>query len=130
MNKDFGNMDYAGLEQRITEHAERELAKYREAYPGFAKAVPLLDIHKITTAITLGCMYSSVSKDQRRVGKSLNFSCLYTPGARWEVPQESALMKIWTDRERAELVMHFGITDTATLYSVLVNYFNTNLGRQ
>ncbi|AUM59663.1 hypothetical protein HOS55_gp061 [Pseudomonas phage PMBT3] len=120
-------MDFVG---DFTATEERILKQYREAYPGVAQAVPLLDIHKITTAITLGCMYSGVSKDQRRVGKSLNFSSLYTPGARWEVPQEAALMKIWTDRERAELVMHFGITDTATLYSVLVNYFNTNLGRQ
>lgn len=127
MNKELGQMDFVG---DFTTTEERILKQYRDAYPGMAQAVPLLDIHKITTAITLGCMYSGVTKDQRRVGKSLNFSCLYTPGARWEVPQESALMKIWTDRERAELVMHFGITDTATLYSVLVNYFNTNLGRQ
>lgn len=127
MNKELGQMDFVG---DFTTTEERALKQYRDAYPGMAQAVPLLDIHKITTAITLGCMYSGVTKDQRRVGKSLNFSCLYTPGARWEVPQESALMKIWTDRERAELVMHFGITDTATLYSVLVNYFNTNLGRQ
>lgn len=125
MNKDFGNMDYAGLEQRIAAH---------EAQHGsmpFAPAIPLLDIHTITSAIVLCIPYSEVTKRQRsNVGKELNFSALYTPGARWEVPQESALMKIWTDRERAELVMHFGITDTATLYSVLVNYFNTNLGRQ
>lgn len=127
MNKELGQMDFVG---DFTTTEERILKQYRDAYPGMAQAVPLLDIHKITTAITLGCMYSGVTKDQRRVGKSLNFRCLYTPGARWEVPQESALMKIWTDRERAELVMHFGITDTATLYSVLVNYFNTNLGRQ
>lgn len=127
MNKELGQMDFVG---DFTTTEERILKQYRDAYPGMAQAAPLLDIHKITTAITLGCMYSGVTKDQRRVGKSLNFSCLYTPGARWEVPQESALMKIWTDRERAELVMHFGITDTATLYSVLVNYFNTNLGRQ
>ena len=127
MNKELGQMDFVG---DFTTTEERILKQYRDAYPGMAQAVPLLDIHKITTAITLGCMYSGVTKDQRRVGKSLNFSCLYTPGARWEVPQESALMKIWTDRERAELVMHFGITDTATLYSVLVNYFNTNRGRQ
>lgn len=127
MNKELGQMDFVG---DFTTTEERVLKQYRDAYPGMAQAVPLLDIHKITTAITLDCMYSGVTKDQRRVGKSLNFSCLYTPGARWEVPQESALMKIWTDRERAELVMHFGITDTATLYSVLVNYFNTNLGRQ
>lgn len=127
MNKELGQMDFVG---DFTTTEERILKQYRDAYPGMAQAVPLLDIHKITTAITLGCMYSGVTKDQRRVGKSLNFSYLYTPGARWEVPQESALMKIWTDRERAELVMHFGITDTATLYSVLVNYFNTNLGRQ
>lgn len=127
MNKELGQMDFVG---DFTTTEERILKQYRDAYPGMAQAVPLLDIHKITTAITLGCMYSGVTKDQRRVGKSLNLSCLYTPGVRWEVPQESALMKIWTDRERAELVMHFGITDTATLYSVLVNYFNTNLGRQ
>lgn len=127
MNKELGQMDFVG---DFTTTEERILQQYREAYTGVAQAVPLLDIHKITTAITLGCMYSGVSKDQRRVGKSLSFSSLYTPGARWEVPQEAALMKIWTDRERAELVMHFGITDTATLYSVLVNYFNTNLGRQ
>ena len=127
MNKELGQMDFVG---DFTTTEERILKQYRDAYPGMAQAVPLLDIHKITTAITLGCMYSGVTKDQRRVGKSLNFSSLYTPGARWEVPQEAALMKIWTDRERAELVMHFGITDTATLYSVLVNYFNTNLGRQ
>jgi hypothetical protein len=125
--KQPGEMDFVG---DFTATEERILKQYRDAFPGMAQAVPLLDIHKITTAITLGCMYSSVSKDQRRVGKSMNFGSLYTPGARWEVPQEAALMKIWTDRERAELVMHFGITDTSTLYQVLVNYFNTNLGRQ
>ena len=125
MNKDFGNMDYAGLEQRIAAHEAKH-----GSLP-FAPAHKLLDIHTITSAVVLNIPYSAVDKRQRsNVGKSLNFSCLYTPGARWEVPQESALMKIWTDRERAELVMHFGITDTATLYSVLVNHFNTNLGRQ
>lgn len=127
MNKELGQMDFIG---DFTATEERILQQYREAYTGVAQAVPLLDIHKITTAIALGCMYSGVSKDQRRVGKSLNLSCLYTPGVRWVVPQEAALMKIWTDKERADLVIHFGITDTSTLYQALVNHFNTNFGRQ
>lgn len=125
MNKDFGNMDFAGLEQRIAAH------EAKHGSMPFAPSNPLLDIHTITSAVVLNIPYSSVTKRQRgNVGKELNFSSLYTPGARWEVPQEAALMKIWTDKERADLVIHFGITDTSTLYQALVNHFNTNFGRK
>lgn len=122
MIKDFShNPDFTAIEQRTMEHFAKE--------HGIAKALPLLDIHTITTALTLGIPYSSVTKSQRgNVGKNLNFSALYTPGVQWEVPQEHMLMAIWTDKERAQLVMQFGITDTSTLYQALVNHFNKAYG--
>lgn len=86
----------------------------------------LLDIHTITAAITLQIPYSQVTKPQRtRVGKTLNFSMLYTPGAMWEVPTEKTLMAIWTDKERAQLCIDLGVTQTVNLYKALTAHFNT-----
>ncbi|QBJ04516.1 hypothetical protein HOV23_gp057 [Pseudomonas phage Lana] len=112
--------DFAAIEQRVLEHYEKH---------GDLPLQPtsaLLDIHTITTAITLGLMYSEVTRPQRsNVGKTLNFAMLYTPGAMWEVPQESVLMAIWTDEERVQLCRKLGVTQTVNLYKVLTHHFNT-----
>jgi hypothetical protein len=114
------NADYAALEKRILEHLEKN------GDTPFKPTSALLDIHTITTAIVLGIMYSAVTKPQRgNVGKSLNFAMLYTPGAMWEVPQEAALMRIWTDEEKAQICHKLGVTQPERLYTVLTNHFNT-----
>lgn len=112
--------DFAAIEQRVLEHYEKH------GDLPFKPSSKLLDIHTITTAITLGVMYSEVTKPQRsNVGKTLNFSMLYTPGAMWEVPQESALLSIWTVEERFQLCVDLGVTRPDNLYKVLTSHFNT-----
>lgn len=111
--------DYASLEQRVLDHIEKH------GDLPFKPTSALLDIHTITAAIILGIKYSAVTRPQRNnVGKTLNFSMLYTPGAMWEVPQESALLAIWTDEEREQLCHKLGVTEPANLYKVLTHHFH------
>lgn len=113
-------VDYAALEQRVLEHAQKD-----GALP-FQPTSALLDIHTITTAVIMRIPYSSVTKPQRNnVGKSMNFAMLYTPGAMWEVPSEKLLMAIWTDEEKVQLCHKLGVTQPDRLYTVLTNHFNT-----
>ena len=127
MNKDFTqDVDYVALEQRIAAH---------EAEHGptlFTPANPLLDIHTITTAVMLTIPYGSVTKQQRcRVGKSMNFAALYTPGVMWEVPPEAQLMAIWSEKEKDQLYTVLGIgKGEQDLYQALVNHFNKSYGWQ
>lgn len=123
MNKDFTHQaDFTSLEQRTAEHFAKE--------HGIAKALPLLDIHTITAAVMLTIPYSSVTKQQRcRVGKSMNFAALYTPGVMWEVPQEAQLMAIWSEQEKDQLYTVLGIgKGEHDLYKALVNHFNKAYG--
>jgi hypothetical protein len=110
-------VDYTALEKQMID---------RLAAGGIQPTSALLDIHTITTAIVLGIKYAAVTRPQRNnVGKSLNFAMLYTPGAMWEVPQESALMAIWTDEEKAQLCHKLGVTEPENLYKVLTHHFQT-----
>lgn len=123
MNKDFTNQaDFTQLEQRTMEHFAKE--------HGIAKALPLLDIHTITTAVMLTIPYSAVTEGQRRrVGKNMNFAALYTPGVMWEVPSEAALMAIWSEQEKDQLYTVLGIgKGEHDLYEALVNHFNKSYG--
>lgn len=116
----MSKVDYASLEKRILDHQ----AKHGDL--PFKPTSALLDIHTITTAIVLGIPYSSVTKPQRsNVGKTLNFTMLYTPGAMWEVPSEKQLLAIWTDEEKVQLCHKLGVPDPVNLYKVLTNHFNT-----
>lgn len=119
----MSKVDYASLEKRV-------LAEYQEAYPGFTPVKShLLDIHTITSAVVLGTLYSSITKPQRNnVGKSLNFSMLYTPGAMWEVPSEKDLMSIWTYEECQQLRDDLGIDPTKDLYQALTTHFTSCYG--
>lgn len=123
MNKDFTHKaDFTQLEQRTMEHFAKE--------HGIAKALPLLDIHTITTAVMLTIPYSAVTSGQRRrVGKNMNFAALYTPGVMWEVPSEAALMAIWSEKEKDQLYTVLGIgKGEHDLYEALVNHFNKSYG--
>lgn len=112
--------DFAAIEKRVLEHYEKH------GDLPFKPSSKLLDIHTITTAVILGLMYSEVTKPQRNnVGKTLNFTMLYTPGAMWEVPQEAALMSIWTEAERLQICTDLGVTEPQHLYKVLTTHFNT-----
>lgn len=123
MNKDFTHQaDFTLLEQRAADHMAREQSVTNA----------LLDIHTITTAVMLTIPYSSVTKQQRcRVGKSMNFAALYTPGVMWEVPQEAQLMAIWSEKEKDQLYTVLGIgKGEQDLYKALVNHFNKSYGWQ
>lgn len=110
-------VDYAAIEQRLA------------ATLSLHKPSKLLDIHTITAAITLGLPYSSVCKRQRsNVGKSLNFAMLYTPGAKWEVPTEAALMSIWTEAECDQIRKDLELDQPGALYPLLLNHFNNIYG--
>lgn len=123
MNKDFTHQaDFTQLEQRVADHMAKE--------QGLTNA--LLDIHTITTAVMLTIPYGSVTKQQRcRVGKSMNFAALYTPGVMWEVPPEAQLMAIWSEKEKDQLYTVLGIgKGEQDLYQALVNHFNKSYGWQ
>jgi hypothetical protein len=110
-------VDYAAIERR--------LASSGELY----KSSKLLDIHTITAAVILGLPYSKVCKRQRsNVGKTLNFTMLYTPGAMWEVPSEAALMAIWTEAECEQIRKDLEIEEPGALYPLILKHFNNIYG--
>jgi len=109
--------DFAAIEARV-------VAMLGHPAPPRQHNNRLLDIHTITTAVALQMPYSAVTSRLRsRVGKRLNFAALYTPGMQWNVPDKDSLLAIWSDKERAQLCIDFGITRTEALYDVLVNHF-------
>ena len=62
--------DYSQIELRLMAH----LSQDDSLIDAFKKN---LDVHKITAAEVFGCKVESVSKDQRRIAKAINFGLMY-----------------------------------------------------
>ena len=117
MMKEFsGGLDFESVEARITKGLEEQ---------GFAKAIPGLDLHMITAALLNGTRYDLVTTDQRKKAKAINFSFMYTPGAKWQVPPEEQLMRIYTDEQKSEIAKELGV-EVKDLYPAIVKKFGGN----
>lgn len=73
--KSFVSFDYSQLELRLLAHLTNDKALVEVFKRG-------QDIHAITAARVLGISESSVTKEERRMGKTLNFGIVYGMGPR------------------------------------------------
>ena len=74
-DKEFLDFDYAQLELRLVSHA----AKQQNMIDAFNGGV---DMHGFTAGMIFNCSAEQLNKDQRQVGKRLNFGALYGGGAK------------------------------------------------
>jgi DNA polymerase-1 len=70
----FLYFDYSQVELRIAAHLSQD-AEFINAYRNG------LDLHKITASATFGIDVNKVTKEQRQVGKTLNFALIYDAAA-------------------------------------------------
>lgn len=113
MMKDFQGL---GVDlSQVSANIDRQLTVH-----GFRRAIKGLDLHTITAALICGVRYDEVTAEQRRRGKTANFSVLYDPRARWKAPEESTLMGIYTEEMKVELAKELGV-EVNGLYAAIVN---------
>lgn len=103
--KDLTHMgvDFSRLEASMAQHLGGPLAENDRLINR------MLDLHKVTAALLYGKKYGEVDGTLRQRAKAINFTHLYTPGNRWQVPEENQLMAIYTDLEKAELAKALGV---------------------
>lgn len=92
---------------------------------GFAKAIAGLDLHIISAALMFGTRYDLVTAEQRAHAKGRTFGLMYDPKAKWQLPPEAELMRIYTDDQKAEIAKELGVEPTG-LYQAIVKKFGGN----
>lgn len=118
--------DLSGGGLSLESVAQRMNKEFGEAYGNtFAKAVPGLDMHIISAALMFGTGYDLVTTDQRAKAKSRTFGYMYDPKAKWQLPPEAELMRIYTDEQKAEIAKELGVEPTG-LYQAIVKKFGGN----
>ena len=70
----FIYFDYSQVELRIAAHLSRDTELLNAYQNG-------LDLHKITASAVFGCSVDRITKEQRQVGKTLNFALIYDAAA-------------------------------------------------
>lgn len=109
-------IDFSALELKVAAYHGR---------PTPPRTSELLDLHKITAALMFGVMFSEVTADQRKAAKEVNFRLMYEPEAKWAMPPEKELLRIYTDLELNQLCMDMSLARPSRLYETLTAHFNT-----
>ena len=115
--------DFSGGGLSLEAVAQRMQKEFHDL--GFAKAVPGLDLHIISAALMFGTRYDLVTTDQRAKAKNRMFGLMYDPKAKWQLPPEAELMRIYTDEQKAEIAKELGVEPTG-LYQAIVKKFGGN----
>lgn len=110
------NLDFSALELQVAAYHGR---------PTPPRTSVLLDLHKITAALMFGVMFSEVTAEQRKAAKGVNFRLMYEPEAKWAMPPEKDLRRIYTDLELTQLCMDMSLARPSRLYETLTAHFNT-----
>lgn len=112
--------DFSGGGISLEAVAQRMNKEFGGAYGNtFAKAVPGLDMHIISAALMFGTRYDLVTAEQRAHAKGRTFGYMYAPKAKWQLPPEAELMRIYTDEQKAEIAKELGV-DIKDLYPAIV----------
>jgi DNA polymerase-1 len=107
----LADCDYSNIELRIIGDASRE-PKFIDAFEHGK------DLHKVTATIIFQVPYDTVTKDQRAVGKHLNFAVLYGTSAQGMVYN----FRMPLDEARTYLKRYF---DQYNVLKDFINHFGT-----
>lgn len=108
----LADCDYSNIELRIIGDASRE-PKFIDAFKNNR------DLHKVTASIIFQVPYDTVTKDQRAIGKHLNFAVLYGTSAQGMVYN----FRMPLDEARTYLKRYF---DQYYVLKAFINHFGTS----